>query len=237
MRRSRADRRCCPSPVRRPEPSTFPCAARVPFPTPAEQPAYARCALCATVAIAKLLSASDLPEPPPTDPLPLLAAWFEQRVSSGKYDDPTRRARRHPGGRSRAGWRRRRRLRRERGRRRSTRTTTAARGVSWRRIRGVAGVFHWPHARGSGIEGVAERMTPGRATSIFAADRSCRGWGVCEPPEHGDRLAGGTGGCAPPARPRPPGHSIARPAYWGGFWITLTAVELARVTRGGCTSA
>lgn len=38
-------------------------------------------------ALTGLLACSDLPEAPPDDPMPLLAAWYEEAERSGKYDD------------------------------------------------------------------------------------------------------------------------------------------------------
>jgi hypothetical protein len=41
-----------------------------------------------TESLTALLSAHDLPEPAPPDPMPLFVGWFRDAEACGKYDDP-----------------------------------------------------------------------------------------------------------------------------------------------------
>ncbi|MFZ2875140.1 MAG: pyridoxamine 5'-phosphate oxidase [Phycisphaerales bacterium] len=184
-----------------------------------------------TEAIAKLLSASDLPEPPPTEPLPLLAAWFEQARASGRYDDHNALAlaTSTPDGSPSVRMVLAKAIEVERGAVAFYTNYDSRKGRELAANPRVAGVFHWPHAkRQARIEGVVERMTPAESDEYFHSRPLLSRVGACisrQSSEIGSR-AELVAGAMSLAKAAAGGTPITRPAQWGGFRIVLTAVEL-----------
>jgi pyridoxamine 5'-phosphate oxidase len=180
--------------------------------------------------ITGLLSAHDIPEPPPADPVPLLLEWFHEARECGKYDDHNAMC-----------------------------LATATRdGVPSVRMvlckeialdgalvfysnyesrKGrelasnprAAAAFHWPHAtRQARVEGEVSRVSAEESDAYFESRALLSRIGACvsrqsEPIASRSQLVDAAMSLAKGAAT---GTPIRRPEYWGGYRLRMTSVEL-----------
>jgi pyridoxamine 5'-phosphate oxidase len=178
-----------------------------------------------------LLSAHDLPDPAPPDPMPLFTAWYEDAHACGKYDYPNAM---------------------------SLATATpdgcpSVRVVLCKGIEGDAGavhfytnyasrkgselgsnpraavVFYWPHAsRQARLEGSIEKLSDGENDAYFKQRPLISRIGAnisrqSTPIQSRRQIVEAAVTLAKLAAT---GHEIQRPADWGGYRMRLNSVEL-----------
>lgn len=182
-------------------------------------------------AIERLLAVTDLPEPPPPDPFPLLAQWLEEARASGRYDDPSAVAL-------------------------ATATPGAVPSVRMVLVKAIepapgsltfftnyesrkaqeleanpraAMVFHWPHAkRQARVEGLVERTSPAESDAYFATRPLLSRIGATISRQsrviasRAELVAKATRLAASAAL----ALSLPRPSYWGGYRLIASSVEL-----------
>lgn len=190
-----------------------------------------------TELITRLLSAQDLPETPPADPMPTLVEWLADAQKSGKYDDPNAMAL-------------------------ATATRDGApsarmvlcksielsppaltfftnflsrKGDELRDNPRAAAIFHWPHAkRQARVEGTVVRMSDHEADEYFRTRALLSRIGATVSPQsrpiasRQELVKAALSVAATLAS----GGELPRPAHWGGFRILATSVELWSAREG-----
>lgn len=184
-----------------------------------------------TNTLTELLSAHDIPEPPPAEPMALLASWYDEAKQSKKYDDFNAMSL-------------------------ATATRDGVPSVRMVLCKSVeiaagavvfytnyqsrkgqeletnpraAGVFHWPHVtRQARFEGIVEHMSPAESDEYFHSRPLLSRIGACVSPqstpiESRTKLVEAAMTLSKSAAL---GHAIKRPEHWGGYRIRLTSVEL-----------
>ncbi|MDX9910988.1 MAG: pyridoxamine 5'-phosphate oxidase [Phycisphaerales bacterium] len=190
-----------------------------------------------TEALAGLAASHDLPELPPDDPMPILLSWLAEADASKKYNDPNAMtlATSTPDGTP------------------SARIVlckaieieppaivfyTSYEGRKAREIESnprVACLFHWPHAgRQARIEGAAERTTTDESDAYFASRSLLSRVGAVAsrqstPLESRAELLRRAVGIA---REAAAAGRLDRPQSWGGYRISISAVELWSAGQG-----
>lgn len=190
-----------------------------------------------TDAIASLLSASGIPDPPPAEPFALLKAWYDDARTSGRYDDPNAMAiaTATPNGRPSV-------------RIVLCKSIDAARGTltfftNYQSRKGrelesnprAAVVFHWPHAQKQvRVEGRVERTSDAESDEYFATRPILSRIGAAasrqstELPSRAHLIS-----AALKAAASAPLHmGLKRPAWWGGYTLVADEVELWSACEG-----
>lgn len=181
--------------------------------------------------VTELFSAHDIPDPPPAEPVQLLASWYEEARESRKYADfnamslataardgmPSVRVVLCKGIEVEAG---------------AVVFYTNYRSRKGREIEGnprAAGVFHWPHAtRQARFEGVVERLSAAESDAYFASRPLLSRIGACVSPQS-ERIESRetiVSAAMTLSKAAALGTPITRPEHWGGYRIRLTMVEL-----------
>jgi pyridoxamine 5'-phosphate oxidase len=181
--------------------------------------------------LTSLLGTKDLPLPAPADPLPLLKAWFDEAKASGKYDDfntmslATATAGGAPS------------VRIVLCKSIDVQTSRVVFYTNYESRKGrelesnprAAAVFHWPHARRQArVEGVVTRVPKEESDAYFLTRPLLSRIGAHVSPQsrpiqsRTDIIKAAKAFAAHVAG----GGPIARPDWWGGYAIALTAVEL-----------
>ncbi len=187
--------------------------------------------------LTRLLECHDLPDPPPTDPMPLLLNWFNEARASGTYDDfnAMTLATATPGG------------------------IPSARIVLCKSIEisppalvfysnyesrkaqelganpRAACVFHWPHAkRQARIDGSVQRVPPAESDEYYRSRPMISRIGA-----HASRQSTPinsrqtlVSAAIAVARRAALTGSLDRPAHWGGYRLHITSLELWSARQG-----
>ncbi len=185
--------------------------------------------------LTELLTCQDLPEALPSDPMPLLRAWFEDAAKSGRYDDSNAMAL-------------------------ATATADGLPSVrmvlcksvessppalvfvsNYRSRKGqeiqanprAAAVFHWPHAkRQARIEGRVEHVTTQESDQFFKSRSLVAQLGSTVSPQsepiasRAVLVRSAIKMAAAAALSVGQGRALERPTNWGGYRIHVEAVEL-----------
>lgn len=187
-----------------------------------------------TELLAGLLSAHDLPDPPPADPVPTLVRWLEEARASGKYEDPNAMtlatATREGAPSARMvlckGI--------ETGTSASPPALTFFTNYESRKAQELevnpraAAVFHWPHAkRQARIEGEIRRTSAAESDAYFATRALLSRVGATvsrqsHPIASRAELVRAAMSVAAGAAT----GNLPRPAWWGGYRLVMRTVEL-----------
>lgn len=181
--------------------------------------------------LAKALSARDLADPPPADPMPWLVAWHDDAARSGHYADPNAMtlATVGPDGAPSARVVLCKAIDPAAGALTFYTNYTSRKGRELAADPRAACVFHWPHAqRQARVEGVVERLSDAESDAYFASRPLLSRIGACVSPQSQPissraelltqamdlaRTVGVTG-------------TIKRPPQWGGYRLLARVVEL-----------
>ena len=123
-----------------------------------------------TESLTALLSAHDLPEPAPPDPMPLFVGWFRDAEACGKYDDPNAMslATATPDGRPSVRVVLCKGIEADTGAIHFYTNYGSRKGSELERNPLAAVVFHWPHAkRQARLEGIIEKLTEAESDAYF----------------------------------------------------------------------
>lgn len=181
--------------------------------------------------LTELLSAHDIPNPPPAEPIGLLESWYDEARLSQKYPDfnamslatatrdgaPSVRVVLCKG------------IEREAGAVVFYTNYQSRKGREIEASPRAAGVFHWPHAtRQARFEGVVERLSAAESDAYFASRPLLSRIGACVSPqseriESREKIVEAAMALSKSAAL---GTPITRPEHWGGYRIRLTLVEL-----------
>lgn len=184
-----------------------------------------------TEALTALLSAHDLPEPAPPDPMPLLVEWYRDAGASGKYDDfnAMSLATATPDGQPSVRMVLCKGIDADTGAIHFYTSYVSRKGSELERNPRAAVVFHWPHAkRQARLEGNIEKVSEAESDAYFKSRPLLSRIGASisrqsEPIESRRLLVLAALALAKSAAM---GHEIRRPQDWGGYRIRLRSVEL-----------
>lgn len=190
-----------------------------------------------TELLENLVSAHDLPDPPPADPMPLLADWYVDAKHCGKYDDfnTIALATATPDGVPSV------RIVLCKSIEPARPALTFFTNYQSRKGRELAdnprasAVFHWPHAkRQARVEGTIERMTAAESDEYFRSRPLVSRIGACvsrqsEPIESRSKIISAAMALAGSVAL---GAELSRPDYWGGFRLIINTVELWSAREG-----
>ncbi len=188
-------------------------------------------------ALTSMLACNDLPDPAPSDPMPLLLAWYEDARKSERYEDfnAMTLATATPGGLPSARIVLCKAIEPETPALVFYTSYTSRKGEELESNPHAAAVFHWPHARRQArIEGRVRRTTPEESDAYFktrpllsrigaAASRQSAAIGSRQ-----DLIAE----AVRTARRTLTGQELKRPDNWGGYRIVPDRVELWSARTG-----
>lgn len=179
----------------------------------------------------KLLSAHDLPEQPPVDPMPLLMAWFKEAQESGKYEDPNAMclATASPDGAPSVRMVLCKSIDPVRGTLTFFTNYQSRKGQELAANPRASGVFHWTHAkRQARVEGTVERTSEAESDEYFRTRSllSRIGASVSRQSAPIESRAELIAAAMSLAKSAAVGGDIPRPANWGGFRLTIHTLEL-----------
>jgi len=184
-----------------------------------------------TESLTALLSAHDLPEPAPPDPMPLFVGWFRDAEACGKYDDPSAMslATATPDGRPSVRVVLCKGIEADTGAIHFYTNYGSRKGSELERNPLAAVVFHWPHAkRQARLEGIIEKLTEAESDAYFKSRPLLSRIGASisrqsTPIESRRQLVEAALSLAKSVAM---GREIRRPEDWGGYRMRLRSVEL-----------
>lgn len=187
--------------------------------------------------LSSLVACNDLPDPLPSDPMPLLAAWYEDAKHSGRYDDfnAMTLATATPDGAPSARIVLCKAIEMERPALVFYTSYESRKGEELEANPRAAAVFHWPHAmRQARVEGRVVRTTDEESDAYFRTRPLLARIGANVSPQSRaiESREGVIGEALRIGAQAALGAELRRPAHWGGYRIIPERIELWSAASG-----